>query len=78
MKKIIVDYCDRVEIVDGEYQHVKRGIAKGGAMSPAIGNWYLKLIDKLWLKCQEWFIGVIWATCLCLQIVAVNSKKLLN
>lgn len=25
VKEIIVDYCDRVEIADGEYQHVKLG-----------------------------------------------------
>ena len=44
--KIVMDYCHRVEIVDAEYFWVKQGLAKGGVLSPTLGNWYLKPMDE--------------------------------
>ena len=74
VKKILVDYCDRVEVVDGEYQHVKRGIAKGGAMSPAIGNWYLKPLDQALAKMP----GVVYRRYMDDLFVFTNSRRKLR
>ena len=74
VRKIVIDYCDRVEIVDGDYQHVKRGIANGGVLSPTIGNWYLKPLDKALVKLQ----GVVYRRYMDDLFVFTNSRRKLR
>jgi hypothetical protein len=45
-ERIIKQYCERVEIVDGTYEHVTQGIAKGGCLSPLLGNLVLSPLDE--------------------------------
>ena len=47
---LINQYCDRVEIYQGDYIQVKKGIPKGGSLSPILGNLYLRPIDDLLRK----------------------------
>ena len=45
--RLIQEYMERVEVLDGEYHHVTCGIAKGCPLSPLIGGLYLKSLDEL-------------------------------
>jgi len=45
--RLIDQYCHRVEIYQGHYCHVNQGIAKGGSLSPILGNLYCHAVDKL-------------------------------
>lgn len=44
---IVEQYCDRIEIDNGDYKHVNMGIAKGGALSPLLGHIYLSSLDDI-------------------------------
>ncbi len=42
---LVMQYCQRLEIRDGEYYHFNRGIPKGCPLSPLMGAVYLKPLD---------------------------------
>lgn len=43
---LISQYCERVEIKDGDYTTITRGIPKGSPLSPLIAALYLKPLDE--------------------------------
>jgi RNA-directed DNA polymerase len=45
--RLIWQYCDRVEDVNGHYHHCDTGIPKGGSLSVLIGTLYLIDLDEL-------------------------------
>jgi hypothetical protein len=46
VQRLLWQYMDRIEIVNGENRQIKKGIAKGGILSPLLGAIYLEEFDK--------------------------------
>lgn len=46
IQRLLWQYMDRIEILNGEHRQIRKGIAKGGILSPLLGAIFLEELDK--------------------------------